>query len=276
MKKKIIAFGGSGMTGSYLPKSIKNFDLVDGYDITDEDTVREIFYNERPDVVINLAAVTDVVGAETDHVHCYRVNSTGAALIADYCELYDARLIFISSVDVFDGEKKTPYTPADRKCPIVVYGKSKDAAEDRINFICRDALIIRAGWMFGGFEKDKKFVSYMMEQMLSGKKVIKAVNDIVGSPTYGKDLIEYIVSIAKTKFDGGTIHFCNSEPATRYEQALVIAQVMGYKGEVVPATMDEFKNFRALKNSVMLPSVKTRPWSDALIEYITLWKERIK
>lgn len=264
------------MTGFYLPQDIPNYDLVDGYDICDEETVRNIFEKERPDVVINLAAVTDVVGAEKDPVHCYRVNSTGAALIADFCELYRARLIFISSVDVFDGEKKSPYDTADAKCPIVVYGKSKSAAEDRLQFISKDTLIIRAGWMFGGYEHDKKFVSYMVKQMNSGKKIVMAVDDVIGSPTYGKDLIEYIVEIAKTDFKSGIIHFCNANKATRYEQALVIAGVLGYKGKVKRAKMKDFPNFRALKNSVMVPSVHTRSWQEALTEYIQLWKERIE
>lgn len=276
--KKIIALGGKGMTGFYLPEDMPNYDLVDGYDITIPGLLEKIFEDEKPDVVINLAAITDVVGAETDRERCYEVNAIAAQRVMELCAKYNAGLIFISSVDVFDGEKDLPYTKFDQRNPIVVYGRSKYLAENMVYWLrgANPVLIIRAGWMFGGFERDKKFVSYMMEQMKSGQPVIKAVSDIHGSPTYAKDLIAFVLETATTDFESDIIHFCNKGAATRYDQACLIADTLGYEGEVIPANMSDFPKFRALKNSVMESSVTTRSWQDALTEYITLWKERIK
>lgn len=263
------------MTGYYLPSDIPNYDLVDGYDITVPGVLEDIFEKEKPDVVINLAAVTDVVGAEKDQLRCYQTNTLAAFHVAILCKKYDSRLIFVSSVDVFDGKSPWPYSPWGKKNPIVVYGHSKDDAEEMIQRVLPESLIIRAGWMFGGFKRDKKFVSYMMEQMLHGTEPIRAVTDIKGSPTYGKDLIEYILTQCYD-YRIGVMHFCNEGSATRFDQAKVIATVLGYEGLILPATMEDFPKFRALKNSVMIPSVKTRPWQDALKEYIQLWKESIE
>lgn len=275
--KRIIALGGKGMTGSYLPAEIPNYDLVDGFDITVPGVLEGIFEKEQPEVVINLAAVTDVVGAENDRARCYEVNTIAAFRVAELCKKYGARLIFISSVDVFDGTlpKEDSYTPSFEVNPIVVYGDSKRLAEVLIRDILPEALILRAGWMFGGFEKDKKFVSYMMKQMLSGQPVIRAVHDIKGSPTYAKDLIAFIMETATYDFNGGTFHFCNQRWATRYDQAIHIAKALGYNGKIEKASMKEFPNFRALKNSKMWSDIETRRWEAALHEYITLWKERI-
>lgn len=273
--KKIIALGGKGMTGFYLPEDMPNYDLVDGYDLTVPGVLENIFEYEKPDVVILLAAVTDVVGAETDRARCYEVNTVLPYKVAMLCEKYGSKLIFISSVDVFDGTKKRAYHPWDSKNPIVVYGESKLLAEMILQDFS-DVLIIRAGWMFGGFERDKKFVSYMMKQMLSGKVPIDAVDDIQGSPTYAKDLIAFVLEKATIDFGSDVIHFCNRGAATRYDEALVIGEAYGYGKVFRKATMKDFPTFRALKNSVMASSVTTRSWQEALTEYITLWKERIK
>lgn len=275
---KIIALGGKGMTGSYLPESIPNYDLVDGYDIAIPGVLEDIFEKEKPEVVINLAAVTDVVGAETDQARCFDVNTIAAYRVALLCKKYKAKLVFISSVDVFDGAKKVPYEYNDKKNPIVVYGNSKSAAEAVVLDTYREnSLIIRCGWMFGGYEKDKKFVSYMMKQMLSGQPVIKAVSDVKGSPTYGKDLIKLILEIIDNGFNfTGIFHYCTDGKASRYDQAKLIAKLLCYKGKVEKASWKDFPTFRTLPYSVMESDFKTRPWKEALTEYITLWKERIK
>lgn len=268
---KIIALGGSGMTGYYLPQEIPNFDLENGYDITNKSTLQQIFEREKPDAVLHLAAITDVVGAENDYLHCYSVNTIGSYLIARLCKKYKAQMCFISSVDVFDGKKSAPYIPDNKPNPIVEYGHSKFAAETLIKSILPDALIIRAGWMFGGVEKDKKFVSYIVNQIRDGKPQIKAVNDVIGSATYGKDLIQVAIDFLDNAISG-TAHICNSGIATRYEEAKIIAEELGYTGEVIPVSMEEFPNFRALKNATMVPSIPMRSWQDALKEYMQEFK----
>ncbi len=273
--KKIIALGGKGMTGFYLPEDMPNYDLVDGYDLTIPGVLEKIFEDEKPEVVILLAAVTDVVGAETDRARCYEVNTVLPYKVAVLCKKYGSKLIFISSVDVFDGgiAKRDFYATYDTPNPIVVYGESKLLAEILLQKF-EDVLIIRAGWMFGGFERDKKFVSYMMEQMQDNNPEIKAVSDIQGSPTYAKDLIAYVLEVATGDFESGTVHFCNRNPATRYDMAEVIGKAFGYNGTIEKAAMADFPKFRALKNSTMEASVHVRSWQDALTEYITLWLKR--
>lgn len=268
---KIIALGGSGMTGHYLPKNIPNFDLATGHDITEKSTLQQIFEMEQPDAVINLAAITDVVGAENDYKTCYLVNTIGSYLIARLCKEHGAQMCLISSVDVFDGEKSAPYTTENKPNPIVEYGHSKFAAETLVQSILPDALIVRAGWMFGGGIKDKKFVSYIVKQIRDKQPQIKAVNDVVGSATYGKDLIEAVINLLNSG-DTGIKHVCNSGTATRYEEAKIITEELGYEGEVIPVSMKEFPNFRALNNATMIPSIPMRSWQDALREYVQEFK----
>ena len=264
---KAIAFGGGGMTGCYLPESIPNYDLSDGYDITNLKTLEAIFEKERPDAVLNLAAVTDVVGSEKEYLHCYEVNTIGAYFVARMCKKYHARLCFISSVDVFDGEKESPYDPWDKRNPIVEYGHSKAAAENLILSVLPSALILRAAWMFGGGEKDKKFVSYIVKQIKENKPEIKAVNDTVGSATYGKDLIK--LALVHMEADtSGIYHACNEGITTRYDEAVLIADTLGYKGKVTPVSSADFPKFRALKNASMNQSFNLRSWQEALKEYI--------
>lgn len=276
MEKKIIAFGSTGMVGYYLPKDIQTFDRKDGYDITDTQSLERAFALTEPTHVIHLAAVTDVVGAETNKANCYDVNTMATYHIARLCKKYHAKMYFISSVDVFNGEKKSSYNINDEKDPIVVYGHSKAAAEDMLlKEIPKDVCILRAGWMFGGFERDKKFVSYIVKQILSAQPVIKAVNDVTGTPTYGKDLIKHVMYCIENNITG-IHHACCSGIATRKDEAdLIVKNFPGCPCKVIGVSRTEFPKSRTLTNACLNPSFTVRTWQEALTEYITEWAERV-
>ncbi len=270
--KGTIVLGGAGMVGSYVDPSIPKFSRSNGYDLTDIKILEKIFNDYKPKRVILLAAMTNVVGAEDDPNGCYAVNSYLPYRTALLCKKYGSWLCFISSVDIFNGEKETPYVVGDEADPIVVYGHSKAMAEAMIQATYKRSLIIRAGWMFGGIREDKKFVSYIMKQIAEGKK-LKAVNDRIGSPTYSFDLVEFIHRCSKELFTG-LVQFCNSGKATRYLQARIIAEEMGLDpNSVEEASQSDFPNFRSLKNATMVPSVLTRSWEDALHEYVKDWRK---
>lgn len=272
--KNTIVLGGKGMTGYYIDDSVPNYDLVDGFDLTNLKTLEDIFEKHKPVYVLLFAAETNIRRAENHCKETFDINTRVAYYTAKLCKKHKSKLFFISSVDVFDGEKNSPYVVNDVPNPIITYGDSKIAAEGAIQKILIESYIIRAGWMFGGFERDIKFVSYMVNSLIKGKK-LKAVNDRKGSATYSKDLVKLLSEMTNGRHKYGTYHFCNSGICTRYDQALVIANEWNNsETDVDPVSSDEFPKHRSLKNATMQSSFDSRDWKNALTEYIKEWRER--
>ena len=273
---KTIVLGGSGMVGYYIDESVPNYDLANNHDLTNPRIIKKIFEKEKPAHVIHLAAVTDVTGAEDMPSKCFDTTASMVYWVANACKKHKARMYFISSVDIFDGTKEGPYDINDDPNPIVVYGHSKLAAEGIIQRVLPDAIVLRAGWMFGGIKRDKKFVSYMVNFLKEGKP-LKAVNDIMGSPTFAQDLVKLISELTEDYGISGIHHACNAGVASRYDQARVIAEEWNKKSKtevnVTGVLSSAFPNFRALKNSTMIQSFPIRNWEVALREYIRDWRQ---
>ncbi len=120
-----------------------------GLDIADESKVDAAFDRERPDVVINCGAWTDVDGCELDPERAQNINALGPELLALACRRAGASLITISTDYVFDGEKDGFYTQRDQPNPQSVYALSKLAGEHRAQIAWARSIIVRSGYIFG-------------------------------------------------------------------------------------------------------------------------------
>src|SRR5258708_1772011 len=230
--KKTLITGGNGMVGSYFDFGIK-FDHAT-LDITDPIQVEKIFNEHKPKVVIHLAAATDVDRCEREPQYAYLVNGVGTWNVASAAKKIGAKVIYISTVYVFDGKKKGPYVEDDEPSAPNYYGRSKYFGEVIIQGLLNDYLIIRAGWMIGGGpDKDKKFIAKIIKQL--GQSEIKAVTDMVGSITYGKDLAAKIKELILAPQTAPKIlHAFNEGFASRYDIAAEIGKTMGSKTTVTP------------------------------------------
>jgi dTDP-4-dehydrorhamnose reductase len=270
-----IVFGGSGMTGFYISDDVPNYDLSDGFDISEERIVKAVFEKENPKYVLLLAAQTDVATLQKEPVKTFMHNTIGAYWVAFYCRKYKAKLLFISTVDIFDGNKEEGYEVKDEPNPIVVYGHSKLAAEHIIRGLCPEAVIFRASWMFGGFDRDKKFPMRIVKRLKENLPAF-AVTDRVGSPTSGFDIIQKL-AMAIDKNMSGTYHIACEGRASRYDQALVIGEVWGLKHKVFPVKEEFFPEFRSLPFAVLKPSKEFNiiKWDEAMREYVKEWKSEV-
>src|SRR5262249_35169276 len=154
---------------------------------------RTVFTEKRPEVVINCAAWTDVDGCESDPAHAERANALGPELLAISCRETDALLITISTDYVFDGTKQGFYTQHDQPNPISVYGKSKLDGERRAQAAWARTIVIRSGYIFGN--GGKNFLSTLLSRA-ARKEPLRAISDMVGTPTYAPDLAERLRALA--------------------------------------------------------------------------------
>ena len=122
---------------------------IDDFDITNkEQTIRYIF-NYKPDVVVHCAAYTAVDKAEDDKEKCYAINVEGTRNIAEACKMTDAKMVYISTDYVFDGEGEEPQLESKPTGPINYYGYSKEQGEIAVKDILEKYFIIRTSWVYG-------------------------------------------------------------------------------------------------------------------------------
>src|SRR5205085_6726882 len=116
-------------------------------DLRDSARVQEVVRGSRPDCIILAAAYTDVDGCESNRELAFSINTQGATHVANAARDVGARLMFLSTDYVFDGENRLPYEPLDQRNPINVYGATKAQAEERLLEIMPDVCIVRTSWL---------------------------------------------------------------------------------------------------------------------------------
>ena len=151
-------------------------------DVTDAEAVRAELDLERPDMVVNCAAWTDVDGAETAEDGAFAVNGTGAGNVAAAAREVGAAVVFVSTDYVFDGEKGAPYVESDQPAPLSAYGRTKLAGEEATAAANKRHFIVRSARPL----RDRRRATSSPRCCGSPKSTneVLVVRDQVTSPTY--------------------------------------------------------------------------------------------
>lgn len=287
MQPKAMVTGANGALGNALCSLLREQrylvyagDLVVTGDIVKLDVrnsrgVIDFIKKCKPGIVFHLAAETNVDKCELNKTHAYETNSKGTENVAIVCKELNIPLVYISTGAVFDGEKNGGYTEQDKPNPINVYGKSKLKGEETICSLLTKYYIVRAGWMMGGYNKDKKFV-WKIIQLLKTNKEISVVTDKIGSPTFTKDFAKELLNIVSTgKY--GVYHCVNKGICSRFDIAKKIVEYLRKEDIVlIPVTSEAFPLPAPRGKSEALVNYKlslmgmdnVRPWQEALREYL--------
>src|SRR5215471_2422515 len=167
---RVLVTGAAGVVGGYVADVFADHELVltdiggDGVvqlDVRDGEAVAEVIGAARPELVIHLAAATDVDGCEQEPELAWDANAAGTRNVTLACREVGATLVYTSTAGVFGGEKTEPYTELDEPGPANVYGQTKLEGEREIQRLLDRHYIARAGWMVGGGPREKKFVGMM-------------------------------------------------------------------------------------------------------------------
>lgn len=274
---KVLVTGVDGMVGSYVDFGIKTNHR--SLDITDLKETLAVMEKYRPDAILNLAAETDVDRCERDPEYAYLVNGVGAYHVAYAARKFGAKLIHVSTAGVFDGKKESPYNEDDVPNPQNYYGHSKYLGELAVRGMLDDYIIVRACWMMGGGpQKDQKFVAKIISQLLRDDiKEINAVNDQVGAPTFGKDLVRAIKELVR-RDARGIYHLANTGVVSRFEVARKITELVrpDVKVNSVPSSFFNLDAKRTANEAMASKFDLMRPWDQAIEDYIkTEWTAAI-
>lgn len=240
-------------------------------DITNEEEVKRVIRDYNPDVIVHCAAYTAVDKAEDERELCYAVNVLGTRYVAEACNEIDAKMIYISTDYVFDGEGDKPYKVTDTPNPINYYGQTKYDGELEVQKYLEKFFIFRISWAFGS--NGNNFVKTML-RLGKERDEIFVVADQVGSPTYTYDLAKLLVKMIKTdKY--GIYHATNEGYCSWYEFACEIFKQAGINVKVNPINTKEYPtkakrplNSRMDTNSDWGDCYNMLSWDKALAHYL--------
>lgn len=246
MATKVLITGGSGMLGAYVLERLRQ----DGcevlappraeLDIADHAGLGAYIDAAKPDAVLHLAAETNVDLCERDQAHAAHLNAKATEAVAQACKRNGSWLLYISTSNVFGAEGKLLYNELDVPGAVNYYGLSKLAGERAIErYHPRHSLIVRAGWMIGGGQRDHKFVGKVYRQMQEGVELVRAVADRYGTITRAAGLAAYIETALAQRLCG-TYHYTSEGSVSRFDIARQLAVLTGFKGRVEPVMSAEF------------------------------------
>lgn len=273
--KKIWITGAEGHIGTALLELLEGIEYqlfptdIHEVDITRIEDVTQFVHVNRPDVIINCAGLTDVQKCEEDKDEAYRVNAIGVRNVALAANEINAKVIQISTDDVFDKESHIPYNEFDDVHPKTTYGKSKRAGEEILTQLLNRFVIIRSSWIYG---IGRDFVDELLGNVGQGK-TMEVPNNQYASPTSAKELAKVIRHFIDNE-EYGLYHVVCPGSCSRYEFARTILSLTGKTGELelYPVVKEDAARptYSVLDNMMLRLTGIEEPqdWKTALKEYL--------
>jgi dTDP-4-dehydrorhamnose reductase len=247
-------------------------------DLDDPYTATALVERDRPELVIHSAAMTDVDMAARDPDTAMRRNGRTVSVLAQACREYEAKLVVVSTNEVFDGERTDGrgYVESDATAPRNAYGRTKLAGERAAQEAYAGAeglWIVRTAWLYGPPGNDFPDKITAAADKVSPQP-LPVVNDEIGAPTYTIDLARAIYALVQhTK--GGVFHLANSGVASRYDWARRVLDIRRPGREMRAISRTQFERasdpppWGVLDSSrAAAAEVRMRPWEAALDEYL--------
>lgn len=287
---KILITGSKGQLGNTLydllkngknslgeiPEIYKNCEItavdVDELDITDNAAVISFINEDKPDLIINCAAYTNVDGCETDRELAENINANGPYNLALAAKEVNAKFVHISTDYVFRGDATKPYVETDECDPVTAYGSSKRNGEIKVQSACEKYYIFRTSWLYGLIGNN--FVK-TIRRVAKEKGALTVVNDQRGNPTNCEDLAYHILKVAETE-NYGIYHCTGTGECTWFDFAKKIVEYSDFNCTVEPCSTEQSNRpakrpaFSSLDNRHLRETVgdSMREWTVALKEYI--------
>lgn len=272
---RILITGGQGQLGRALQAALHDTEVfAPGHselDATNAGAISRAITEFRPEVVIHAAAWTDTAGCERDPARALAVNGEGSRMVAETCRQHSAAMVYVSSNEVFDGDKREPHGEDDRPNPINEYGRSKLEGERHVRAVFDRYYIVRTSWLYGpGRDSFPEKIAQRAREQGS----LRLVTNEIASPTWTVDLAQAIAKlIGRPAY--GVYHLTNGGYCSRMEWAQEVLRLAGLTDiALTPATQEEFglpyrkPVFTALANTnAARLGIQLRPWQEALSDH---------
>jgi dTDP-4-dehydrorhamnose reductase len=260
---KILLTGGDGYFGRrFRERYERSFEILStdkaDLDISDEAGVRALILGFKPDIVVHAAALLVTDFCEKNPEVCWRVNVKGVLNVAEPCRELGAKMVFISTEQVFNGNTEPgPYTEEHVPRPNTVYGNNKLEAETRLARIVPGLWILRLAWTFGFPERNLPLSPNLFWEVvraaLRGQKLKVPVNEL-RSLTYIYDVIDQFEKVFTLPF--GVYHVGSRNDMNRYEVACEILRLVGAGHRINELIEADVEKYRDTPRDVRLDTAK--------------------
>jgi len=275
--ERILLLGGSGILGSEVRSQLQRdkFDYVAptsaDLDIRNKDQVIKFVSQFKPAWIVNCAAWTNVDGAESSFDEARQLNAIALENLGISADLFECKVIHISTDYVFDGDSSEPYLETSQVHALNKYGESKLQGESALLAELPSAYIVRTSWLYGA--SGKNFVKTIAGKALRSEEA-RVVDDQVGSPTSARDLATGILSILKNQPEPGIYNYSNLGSCSWFELAKKIYETVGAdKGLVHPISSDSLRFIAKRPKFSLLSKEK---WISAGLSKVPKWEESLQ
>jgi dTDP-4-dehydrorhamnose reductase len=282
---KVAVIGADGQLGTDVVKAFTaNGDEVVGLthadiELSDTGSVSARLSADRPQAIVNTAAMHHVDRCEADPSKAFAVNGLGAKNLALAAKDLGAILMHISTDYVFDGEKTTPYVETDAPRPLNAYGNSKLSGEYFVRVTAPKHFVLRTSAIYGKSPCRAKGGLNFIELMLKlarERGEVRVVDDEIVSPTSTRDIARQTVTLSRSdKY--GLYHATAESSCSWYAFAKEIFDTTGTKVNLIKAGPNEFPikvprpKYSVLENAGLKKYGLNvfRTWQEGLREYFS-------
>ncbi len=259
--KKVLITGGSGLLGQYLNLTIsKKFDIHTTFksntgnckdfsssvvDILNENELKKIFEDVKPDIVIHTAALTNPLPRENQtNKDYFETNVTATKYIAQLSEQYNSRLIYISTDLVYAGYRGSFLKEDSKLIPASIYAETKLVGEMKVKESTDNFLILRTALLYGfGLNHSRCHFQTMLEDLKNGRPA-KLFTDQYRTPISLADSAKIITELTGMDLKNETLNLGGTERVSRYELGEILCSLAGFNKDLLQKiTMDENPNF---------------------------------
>ena len=234
---KLLIIGASGVLGSSLYDSAvkKKWNVLGTYysrqceglycfKLEDRKSITALFNFFKPETVILAGGITNVDLCEAKPKLAEKININGTFDVAKETKRFNARLVYLSTDYIFNGESG-PYSESDTPSPINVYGRTKLEAENIVRSALQDCLIVRTSQLYG-YDCRRKNFAVKVILSLGNNKDVNAADDFYSTPTYTGTLSESIIELIE-KGSSGVFNIAGRDFLDRYSYVSKISNVFG-------------------------------------------------
>ena len=263
--KKVLVTGRNGFLASRFIEFYKDkYEIISfnksDLDISNEFKVYNIFKENKFDIVVHLAAISDTGNCQSNPNLAIEINLQGSINIAKGCELKKSTLVFSSSDQVYSGNKKEgPYSEEIIIEPNTIYAQSKYNAENEIKNILDNYYNLRLTWLFSMPERNKKvntnIITNILNATLKKQSINLSINEFRGM-TYVYEVIENFEKLIEIPF--GNYNYGSENNLSTYEIGKKVLENIGLENRIEEIIIKDTERFKDKKRDLRISNSKLK------------------